>query len=893
MGRWVLVCFVCGAGVVLLLCGGTVQAQERSDSSQVRHAADTWAARADSLRTRREVAPALRAYREARNRYRKVGAQGRTAAVTGDIGVMHWLRSRYDEALQAFQEALAAARKAGDQAEAADNLTNIGLVHKSQGRYGQALRRYRAALEEYRAQEDRAGTAVVLNNLGEIYTTRGQLRQALPVLRESLRIHRARGDSIGIATNLNNLGFVHRNQGQYAQALENHRGALAISRALGNRYGEANALNNLGRVQIARNREDEALRSYRRALSLNRELDRQGEVARLLNNIGAALETQGQNDEALSRYQKALAINREFGHRSRVAQNLSNIGHIHLEEDRLAAADSLLRASVRITTPLLRSTSGIDRRRFLSQEIGRFHSLVTTRVRRGRPGSALRVLERSRALLPAERLVGEGTRSDSGASPPSVDSLQTVLGPDEAAVLYANASTDRPPVALVVRADSIYAHEARPSLLQRAVDTFDRALLRLERSTALGKIRGGGLQRAQQSGVSSRLDGRDNRLGDLVHLYRHDLAAPSNQQVLSSDRRRRLGQYLHALLLGPLMEGLSDVDELIVVPDGVLGYLPFATLSDWAGTPLIANTQVRYAQSLRTQYALARRNHGTPPQRTGLLAVGGATYASSSETPLSQTRRLPVPDTTTADSGWAVTPSSTDRIHAPLDQKAVPVRRDYRRLGYRADQWAALPGTRREVSRLRQMTGVATTLTGHRASERTLRRWSRSGRLRDFRVLHFATHGLASPTRPSLSALVLSDVTHPPQPPGDSTAPGQVDGYLNAREIPALDLNADFVILSACRSGLGRVYRGSGVLSLAQSFLEAGASATAVSLWAVYDEATNRFMQAVYRRAWDREQTWAEALTKTKRAFAAGKYGDRYQDPRFWAPFVHYGWAGR
>jgi CHAT domain-containing protein len=64
----------------------------------------------------------------------------------------------------------------------------------------------------------------------------------------------------------------------------------------------------------------------------------------------------------------------------------------------------------------------------------------------------------------------------------------------------------------------------------------------------------------------------------------------------------------------------------------------------------------------------------------------------------------------------------------------------------------------------------------------------------------------------------------------------------------------------------------------------------AVSLWSVYDASTSRFMEAVYRRAWNRETSWAEALAQTKRAFAAGDFGERLQAPRFWAPFVYYGW---
>jgi CHAT domain-containing protein/tetratricopeptide (TPR) repeat protein len=896
MSRFALVVCAIGIGGLVLLGRPSAQAQAPSDSVRVRRAADAWAARAGSFRTRREVQPALAAYRKALRRYRQIGAQERVAAMTGDIGVMHWIRSRYEEALHSFEGALARAREVGDREEEASNLINIGLVRKGQGRYEQARQRYRAALQIHRSRGDEAGAGVALNNLGEIYNTLGQPRRALPLLRESLQIHRSEQDSLRMAINCTNLGHAQRRLKKFSDALESYRQALSINRAIGNRYGEADALNNMGRTQTARGRPKAGLMYHRQSLSLNRTLDRTLEVARNLANIGVVHEAQSRNEKARSYYRKALAINREHARRPLLAQNLSDLGYLHLEEGHLASADSLLWSAAQRTGALLQSASAISRRSYLSQKITQFHALATTRVRQGRPEAAFQVLEWSRAhLTDRERL---GTRS-SPAIPP-VDSLQEVLAPNEAAVLYANVSTDLPAMALVVRRDSVYAHETDSARLRRLHRAFAPSLLQLQRNTALGGLRGGEFHRVQKAGGNSRLNGRDDRLANLVHLYRHDLAVPSGRQVLSDERRRRLGAHLRNFLVAPLLRGLEGIDELVVVPDGALGFLPFEALRDWDGTPLIEQMRVRYAGSLQTLKRLRGRAHERDDSASGLLAVGGAAYGNGASSPsaLVQTRRpLASPDSSSPDSPdstWAVTPRSDGRARASLEEGAVPRKADYERVGYRAGQWASLPGTQHEVERIEQIARAATVFTGDQASEQTLRTWARQGRLRNYRVLHFATHGLASPTRPSLSALVLSDVTEAPQPVGPEgkggAFRGQVDGYLNAREIAGLDLNAEFVALSSCRSGLGRVYRGSGVLSLTQSFQDAGATATAVSLWAVYDLATSRFMEAFYRRALSADISWAGALAETKRAFASGAHGERLQDPRFWAPFVHYGW---
>lgn len=96
----------------------------------------------------------------------------------------------------------------------------------------------------------------------------------------------------------------------------------------------------------------------------------------------------------------------------------------------------------------------------------------------------------------------------------------------------------------------------------------------------------------------------------------------------------------------------------------------------------------------------------------------------------------------------------------------------------------------------------------------------------------------------------------------DTKAASSIDGYLNLREIAELDLDAEFVAVSACKTGLGRIYRGSGAVSLAQGFMRAGAGSVAVSLWPVYDASTSRFMQAVYRRAWSETRAGSTPLPR-------------------------------
>lgn len=921
-------------GIIVAVHGGGwaqwVDAQERSASTlQLR--AEALVARAESLRAENKTGPALAAYREARVLYRKMDADTTEARVTGAIGTVHYLRSENDAALEAFRQAAVVARDAGKDAYEARLLNNMGVIERRLGRFDSAAVHVRQSLVFHRAQADRERVGQALNNLANIEEERGQLDRALRHYQEALSIARELDLTDDIPSYLNNLGLVLRSQGRYEDALRHHRAALEKHRALGTTRGEAAALINIGVVLKAQGRYAEALRTYRKGLALSREQkDREG-TANVLHNIGEIHQRQGQDEKALAKLREAMAINRDIGDRAGVAANLSEIatvyrtrgehqaalrryrralrtthelgrmeneaatlygiGLTHLAREQYAAADSLFQASIAVTDTLLQTASGTDRRDFLAQEMGRFHTLVTTRVRAGRPEAALRVYEQSRARLLAERL--QKAALDSTGTVPPVESLQAALGADEAAVLYANTDTERPAVAFVVTRTGVQARElSTASVLRKAGRKYDAALQELQARTArTWKPARPSLLR-QAKGIRGSVDDGPS-LASLVRLYRHELSGAQAERVLSADRRETLGQYLYSALVAPIKADIAAADELVIVPDGALSYLPFEALSDWGGTRVVERRRVRYVQSLRVQHLLRTREQARKAERSrSLLALGGVmhdpvTYTADTAGVGSESATLATRSEDTSDG--PVLPDNTARLAAQGDGLAL--RTTYQELGYGPERWSNLVGTLAEVRTLGRIAGGGTVLVGEEASEDRLRRIAADGRLDDYRALHFATHGFVVAAEPSLSALVLSEVGGQPTaalPEAERSA--RPDGYLTMQEIPSLTLNAEFVGLSACQTGLGRIYRGSGAVSLTHAFLQAGATSVAVSLWSINDASSRRFMEGIYRRAWREGTSWSEAIAQTKRAFARGDHGERFREPRYWAPFVYYGW---
>lgn len=166
-------------------------------------------------------------------------------------------------------------------------------------------------------------------------------------------------------------------------------------------------------------------------------------------------------------------------------------------------------------------------------------------------------------------------------------------------------------------------------------------------------------------------------------------------------------------------------------------------------------------------------------------------------------------------------------------------------------------------------------LTGPDANEAALR----AAQGAQYGVVAFATHGLVSGEVPGLSepALVLA--------PGADAADPAHDGLLTASEIAALDLDADWVILSACNTGSGSDSRAPAFSGLARAFRQAGARALMLSHWRVRDDAAARLSVETVKGA-ALGLSRAEALRRAQLALMQDDSVPDAAHPAIWAPFV-------
>jgi hypothetical protein len=240
-----------------------------------------------------------------------------------------------------------------------------------------------------------------------------------------------------------------------------------------------------------------------------------------------------------------------------------------------------------------------------------------------------------------------------------------------------------------------------------------------------------------------------------------------------------------------------------------------------------------------------------------------------------------------------------------------------------------LPGTRREVEALAALLPKdrVQLLLGSEASEQRLDQLAAAGKLKDYRLVHFATHGALDTATPAQSALLLA-TDHLPDAEKQVRAGKKVyTGRLTVAEVLKWQLDADLVVLSACETGLGRQAGGEGLLGFVQALVQARARSVLVSLWPVDDAATALLMTRFYENLLGQREGLkaplgkAEALAEAKhwlrrlprpqaealaaqlskgelrvgvsplkpaaRPAAAGDKGDRpYAHPYYWSAFV-------
>jgi tetratricopeptide (TPR) repeat protein len=859
-----------------------------------------------------------------------------TATSYNDLAANLAAQGKYAAAQPLLERALRIRQKTlgEEHADTAQSYNNLAATLNDQGKYAQAqpLSERALAICQKALGEGHPHTATCYGNLAYNLNAQGKHAQAQPLFERALAIcQKALGEEHpDTASSYNNVAGNLDAQGKYTAAQPLYERALVIRRqALGKDHPDtASSYNGLAANLAAQGKHTAAQPLFERALAIRQKALGEGhpDTATSYNNLAVNLQAQGKYALAQPLLERALAIRQKVLGEDHpdTAQSYNSLAVVLWQQGKKERAVRHWQAACRGrgVARIDRAGTGFDR----SFAEGGFPSPnVALAAALAGQGKAAEAFGHAEADLARGLLEGLGTGTPArdqqrGAREARLQKLDALLLPLLSRSDLAEAQQHRLDLLLKERAGLL------GSLARQAAEDSARLLLPLgriqkevpadcavvlwvhafpigEHWACILRSKGPPLwQRLPGSGPAKRWTEEDRDLPAR-------LLALLNNPHSSAAQRQRLLRALRRQRLEPLRAHLKGVRRLLLVPTFPMEALPFEALSD--------DYQVSYIPSA-SLFARGRQGHRRL-RGSSLLAVGDPVFTPPHQpVPPEQgvllTEVLPKGEAERAGlragdvllrlagrklSGVAELRQALADLPAPLvywrEGRERTTRLAGARLGVRVDTrpapeavkgWRALddslllrgtghrplPGTRREVRALARLIPAATVLLGSAASEQSLAQLAGSGKLKSYRLLHFATHGEVNRSDPRLSALILSQDRLPPHP-AEAVLRGQkpLDGRLTVETIlEKWELDADLVVLSACQSGLGRNAGGEGLVGLAQAFLQKQARAVVVSRWRVDDTATTLLMVRFYenllgRRKGTRALGRAAALDEARR----------------------------
>ena len=324
-----------------------------------------------------------------------------------------------------------------------------------------------------------------------------------------------------------------------------------------------------------------------------------------------------------------------------------------------------------------------------------------------------------------------------------------------------------------------------------------------------------------------------------LQLYADELLdvinPPQDDKKSAEENFRKFTQSAHSLYRLLLKEILDEfpvtINELLIVTDDVISYLPFDILLQEANDSEEVDYSLDHLSYLIKKYSVSYAYSGT-------VLEGLKTSANPHNRNLSFLGIAPVFEG---------------------DEKLVSGKRA---CGFETP--VPLKHTRSEVETINTIFN-GTTLLGEEATKASFQEMASQ-----YSILHLATHACADPVNSARNRIFFSD------------------DHLYNHELSNLNIAADMVVLSACETGVGEFKRGEGVMSLARGFAYSGTPSITMSLWSVYDGAASELMIQYYKGL-NKGMAKGQALRQSKLDYLANQESYRKLHPRFWAAFIHYG----
>ncbi|PHK45223.1 tetratricopeptide TPR_1 repeat-containing protein, partial [Nostoc linckia z16] len=642
--------------------------------------------------------------------------------------------------------------------------------------------------------------------------------------------------------------------------------------------GEARTLNNIGNIYSKIGEKQKALDYFNQSLPLFESVENKLGLAANLNNIGLIYSDLGEQPKALNYYQQALSLYQKVGNRGGEALAIYNMASAERKQGNLNSALNQIKIVINIVEDLrtkinsqeLRASYFATVQNYYQFYIDLLMQMHKQQPSKGYDALALQTSERARARSLLEMLTEAKADIRQGVEPKllsqerdlqkQIDVLEKrriqLLGGNYTKAQVQTLEKENEAVLeqyqqvqIKIRATSPrYAALTQPqplSLAQIQQQVLDENTLLLEYS--LGEQRSYLWAVTNKSITSYELPKRAE-IEAIVQKFRQEITTPYLKHSPSLDT-------LSQIILAPVAPQLQN-KRLVVVSDGALQYVPFAALTkpnsqkNSKYEPLLINHEIITLPSASTVAILRNEHKQRKPVAKTLIVLADPIFSLDDERLQSKVQTSPP----------VITEPNLNTL--ALNRAAKDSEVNFERLKF----------TRHEAEQILALVppNKAKSAFDFTASRNT----ATSKDLSQYNIIHFATHGILNSKHPELSGIVLSlfDDKGMPQ-----------NGFLRLHDVFNLNLKAELVVLSACKTGLGEEVRGEGLVGLTRGFMYAGSPRVVVSLWSVDDQATSELMKAFYQKMLQQGLKPAAALRTAQLEIWRTK---RYAAPYYWAAFT-------
>jgi CHAT domain-containing protein/Tfp pilus assembly protein PilF len=763
----------------------------------------------------------------------------------------------------------------------ADELVQTGLHQFQSQKFDLAIASWQQALNLYQQQKNSKGAINVLETLAEASKMLGKYEQAIAYSQQLLALAQSLGDRQTEANALGNLGNNYRTVGNYVKALEVQNQGLAIRKELNDRQGEGQVLASIGNIHYDLGNYSKAVGFYQRSLKIANEVGNARGIIFLLNSLGAISGTQEEYSQAIKYYQQSLDKARKIGFREAEGNALNNIGsnyHVqHKYKEAIAYYEQALTVAKDIKNPRIEGAA-----------IG---GLGLAYVFLKEYDKALSFQEQSWQLakqigdrrLEAMSLGNWGyTLWRSQKYPEAEQKFLTTLSLLES--LRSNLS-DSDKV-------SIFDTQLHAfNILQQIVIAENKPEEALEiaergRARAFAEL----LSRRRNSNVSTKADLKSDpnvaalssvSIADIRRIAQEQNAVMVEYSLIADPdfigQGKLKGEYIKLYiwvvhpsgaiafrqvdLKTPIADLVADVRSIFNDASDIVQD-PKEIVSKYAGLKDLHKILIEPIQDLLPKDTNTRVIF--LPQGLLFLVPFAALLNSQNQFLIEQHTLQIAPAIQVLDFTHQIR-QQLQKVN--LQEILIVGNPTMPSLGNPPIQLPSLLGAEKEAQDIASLLHTSF-LTGDKATKMAV-----VNKMKSARFVHLATHGLLEEYR-------KGDI-----PGAIALAPSaNDDGFLTASEIITMRLNAEMVVLSACKTGQG-LLTGDGVIGLSRSLIAAGVPSVVVSLWAVPDEPTAMLMTKFYQK-FQTDPNKAQAL---RHAILATKA--KYPDPLNWAAFTLIGEA--